>query len=206
MVDIFVIVCIGSCPNDKFECMHAGANILSKWHISISVNANRYRKIAPVLLALRLLTAKQYQAAPSHDGTSVGTVICVSRLTTIGLDNGLSPERRQTIITTNDGILSIGPLETNFSEIVIKIYTFSFTKMHLKMWSGSWRPFCLRLNVVCATSTWWVEMLYSMMTSSNGNSFRVTGHFCGEFTGHRWIPHTKASDAELWCLLWSASE
>ena len=25
---------------------------------------------------------------------------------------------------------------------------------------------------------------------------RVTGHLCGEFTGHRWIPHTKASDAE----------
>ena len=22
----------------------------------------------------------------------------------------------------------------------------------------------------------------------------------------RWIPHTKASDAELWCLLWSGSE
>ena len=22
----------------------------------------------------------------------------------------------------------------------------------------------------------------------------------------RWIPHTKASDAELWCVLWSASE
>ena len=28
---------------------------------------------------------------------------------------------------------------------------------------------------------------------------------CGEFTGHRWIPHTKASDAELWCFLWSAN-
>ena len=37
-----------------------------------------------------------------------------------------------------------------------------------------------------------------MMTSSNGNIFRVTGHLCGEFTGPRWIPHTKASDAELW--------
>ena len=24
-----------------------------------------------------------------------------------------------------------------------------------------------------------------MMTSSNGNIFRVTGHLCGEFTGHR---------------------
>ena len=38
-----------------------------------------------------------------------------------------------------------------------------------------------------------------MMTSSNGNIFRVTGPLCGVFTGHRWIPHTKASDAELWC-------
>ena len=42
------------------------------------------------------------------------------------------------------------------------------------------------------------------MTSSNGNIFRVTGHLCGEFTVNRWIPHTKASDAELWCFLWSA--
>ena len=45
-----------------------------------------------------------------------------------------------------------------------------------------------------------------MMTSSNGNIFRVSGLLCGEFTGHRWIPHTKASDAELWCFLWSAPE
>ena len=41
------------------------------------------------------------------------------------------------------------------------------------------------------------------MTSSN-RIFRVTGSLCGEFTGHRWIPLTKASDAELWCFLWSA--
>ena len=37
-----------------------------------------------------------------------------------------------------------------------------------------------------------------MITSLNGNIFRVTGHLCGEFTGHRWISHTKARDAELW--------
>ena len=42
-----------------------------------------------------------------------------------------------------------------------------------------------------------------MMTSPNWNIFCVTGHLCGEFTGHRWIPRTKASDAELWCFLWS---
>ena len=35
------------------------------------------------------------------------------------------------------------------------------------------------------------------MTSSNGNIFRVTGHLCREFTGPRWILHTKASDLEL---------
>ena len=43
-----------------------------------------------------------------------------------------------------------------------------------------------------------------MVTSSNANIFRVTGHLCGEFPGHRWIPRTKASDAELWCFPWSA--
>ena len=32
-----------------------------------------------------------------------------------------------------------------------------------------------------------------MVTSSNGNIFRVTGHLCGEFTGNRLIPRTKAS-------------
>ena len=37
-----------------------------------------------------------------------------------------------------------------------------------------------------------------MVTSSNGNIFRVTGHLCGEFTGHQWIPRTKANDVELW--------
>ena len=39
------------------------------------------------------------------------------------------------------------------------------------------------------------------MTSSNRNIFCVTGHLCREFTGDRWIPSTKASDAELWCLI-----
>ena len=65
------------------------------------------------------------------------THICVSKLTIIGSDNGLSPGRRQAIIWTNDGIVLIGPLRTNFSEILIEIYTFSFKKMHFKMSSGN---------------------------------------------------------------------
>ena len=46
----------------------------------------------------------------------------------------------------------------------------------------------------------------TIMTSWNGNIFRVTGPLCGEFTGHRWIPLTKATDAEHWCFLWSAPQ
>ena len=76
------------------------------------------------------------------------THICVGNLTIIGSDNGLSPGRRQAIIQTNAGILLIGPLGTNFSEILIGIQTFSIRKMHLKMSSAKWRPFCLGLNVL----------------------------------------------------------
>ena len=76
------------------------------------------------------------------------THICVGKLTIIGSDNGLSPGRRQAIIWTNAGILLIGPLGTNFSETLIEIDTFSFKKMHLKMSSAKWRPFCLGLDVL----------------------------------------------------------
>ena len=70
------------------------------------------------------------------------THICV-----IGSDNGLSPGRRQAIIGTNAWILLTGTLETNFSEILSEIYTFSLMKMHLKISSAKWRPLCLGLNM-----------------------------------------------------------
>ena len=76
------------------------------------------------------------------------THICVSKLTIIGSDNGLSPDRRQAIIWTNAGILLIGPLGTNSSEISIEILTFSFKKIRLNVSSAKRRPFCLGLNVL----------------------------------------------------------
>ena len=90
------------------------------------------------------------------------THIFVNKLTIIDSHNGLSPGRRQAIFWINAGILSIGPLGTNFSEILIEIYTFSFRKMHLKMSSGKWRPSCLGLSVLNepqhpgSVSTCWV--------------------------------------------------
>ena len=56
------------------------------------------------------------------------THICICKLTTIGSDNSLSPGRRQAIIWTNAGIFLIGPLRTNFNEMLIEIHTFHSRK------------------------------------------------------------------------------
>ena len=53
---------------------------------------------------------------------------------------------------------------------------------------------CCSLNLITHSP---VNFRVSMMTSSKGNIFRVTGPLCGEFTGLRWIPLTKASNAEF---------
>ena len=46
---------------------------------------------------------------------------------------------------------------------------------------------------------WWRNQMRTF-------SALLAGPLWGESTGHRWIPLTKASDAELWCFLWSAPE
>ena len=66
----------------------------------------------------------------------------------IGSNNGLLPVRCQAITWTNADILYTGPLGTNFSEIWIKIKNFSLKKMHLKLSSVKFRPFCPGLIVL----------------------------------------------------------
>ena len=94
------------------------------------------------------------------------THICVSDLTIIGSDNGLSPGRCQAIIRTNAGILLIRPWGTNFSEILIKILIFSFEKMHLKVSSAKRRPFCLGLNVLKVNLPNFVLLFRDFMAAS----------------------------------------
>ena len=72
----------------------------------------------------------------------------INKLNITDSDNVLSPVRRQAIISTNGGILLIGLLGTNLSEISMGIPTFSFKKMHLNMSSVKWQPLCLGLNVL----------------------------------------------------------
>ena len=37
-------------------------------------------------------------------------------------------------------------------------------------------------------------------------TFSLSLALCGYLPSHRWSPHTKASDAELWCFHWSEPE
>ena len=72
--------------------------------------------------------------------------ICISKLTIIGSDNGLSPRRHQAIISTKAGILLIGPLAMNFSESLILnsqifIQEYTFESVVYKWW-----PFCLGIQ------------------------------------------------------------
>ena len=55
--------------------------------------------------------------------------------------------------------------------------------------------FCAGNSPVTWSSLWWRHQL--------GTFPRYWPW--GESNGHRWIPQTKASDAGLWCFLWSAS-
>ena len=109
------------------------------------------------------------------------THICVGKLTIIGPDNGLSPGRRQAINWTNAGILLTGPLGTNFSEILIGIQTFLFKKMHLKMPSAKWRPFCLGLNVLTDAHADTISKLLPNKTETAGILSFVNLYFANVF-------------------------
>ena len=70
------------------------------------------------------------------------------------------------------------------------------------LYSGSQECCLWRFIVQCYG---WISANFTMMTSSNGNIFALLA-LCGDFTSYRLIPLTNASDAELWCSLWSAPE
>ena len=94
---------------------------------------------------------------------------------TIGLDNGLSLTMCQIIICTNAELLSFVTVKWNYSEISIKMQIFKCSQRCEIFIEAQ----CVHLIV--------------MMTLSNGNIFRVTGHLCGEIPGPRWIPRTNGN-------------
>ena len=163
---------------------------------------------------LKMLSVQWQPFCPGKDElTHWGRVthICVSNLTIIGSDNGLSPSWRQAIIWTNAGILLIGPLGTNLSEILILTETFSFKKMHLKVSSVKWRPFCLGLNELMETGKGYVIYMlicwdvYIYMGGFNMWNWRL--HFLAHLTFTRQLNAYYAKSTQIlatkftWCHL-----
>ena len=102
------------------------------------------------------------------------THICVGNLTIIVSDNGLSPDRRQAIIWTNAGLLSMGPLRIYFNENFIKIQQFSLKKMHVTISSAKWRPSCLGLKyTVCMIQKILVIIMTQYYTQHHTGKSRI---------------------------------
>ena len=102
--------------------------------------------LSPLTTPVCMILCREIKTYLTHWGRV--THICVGNLTIIGSVNGLSPGRRKAITWTNAGLLLIGPLGTNFSEMLFGIQTLSFKKIHFKTSSAKWRPFCFGLNVL----------------------------------------------------------
>ena len=116
-------------------------------------------------------------------------------------------KRSNYIVCTEDLYIMLDSNESFiFIHVTFPLYEFYFPQTEHKL--GHMFPNGAITNIFATLDikrVKWAEAV-NMMTSSNGNIFCVTGHLWGEFTGLRWIPRTKASDAELWYFLWSASE
>ena len=107
------------------------------------------------------------------------THICVSKFINIHSDNG----RRQAIIWASAGILLIGSLGTNFSEMVIEIYIFSFKKMHLKMLSVKVAAILSRGRWV---KCWTVLKKYMLCTCI----YRQTSNISCTLVGYKIVDHS----------------
>ena len=134
-----------SLRNNTYICIYIYIYIYHNWDDMLSASSQSSR-------------SSLYSVWSRTNLTLWGRVIhiCANTLTIIGSDNGLSPDRRQAIIWANVGILLIGPFGTNFSEILMGIYTFSFRIMHLKMPSSyNSASNCHRFTSMASKHTFW---------------------------------------------------
>ena len=111
------------------------------------------------------------------------THICISKLTIIGSNNGLSPDRRQAITWINDGLSLITPLGTNFSEIWSEIHTFHSRE-------------CILETVVC-------EMASILSRPQCVELLHVFSHLCPNFSGD--LPHPHVKSAHAWSVVYACN-
>ena len=75
-------------------------------------------------------------------------------------------------------------------------------KPHLVLWHGWGITPTEITDVKLFLAIVWIDLYRTLIHDDviKWKHFPRYWPLCGEFTGHRWIPHTKASDAELWCF------
>ena len=108
-------------------------------------------------LSIRIMWLKCYQMASSLTHWGQVTHICSSKLTIIGSDNGVSSDQPQTVIWTNDRILLIWTLVTNFSEILSEIHTLSLKKNPFE--NTVWKMAAILPQPLCVKPWWKVIFL-----------------------------------------------
>ena len=101
----------------------------------------------------------------------------------ISIPSGRTRGRPYQKVVSGHGLISYGRWHNSTTIALQNNFSASLSNNALSTRVGSfvWDMDCILGNLA-----------QDMMTSSNGNIFRVTGHLCGEFTGHRWIHGTKA--------------
>ena len=87
---------------------------------------------------------------------------------------------------------------------------------NVNFWCSHWKKISSKWHFRFSVSAY--VLTSSIVTAIRSWAYNFTDHddvikwkhfprywqFVRRTTGHRWIPLTKASDAELWCFLWSA--
>ena len=82
-------------------------------------------------------------------------------------------------------VLCISTTFLTFIQLFARFGLDELTHLGLVMLECQW----IRQSMVQVTASLFVSK--PVMTSSNGNIFRVSGPLCGEFIGHRWLPRQR---------------
>ena len=99
-------------------------------------------------------------------------------------------------------LLSIAPLGTNFSEMSIKILKISFTKIHMKMSSAKWRPFCRGVG----GGGWWVKLSYNFGEQREAPGRDGFHHDPGSLGGSCTTPAMRRMSKLQSCQIWRAAD
>ena len=104
--------------------------------------------------------------------------------------------QRQAIIWTNTGLWPTGSLGIHFIEICIKIQKIPFKKIHLKMSSAKWQPFCLVLNF-CLNL---IAFCSRRSKGLSGSHFTREVHSSGTLCAFQWWRHQMETFSALLAL------